>query len=139
MKIPSLGDLYAALDLLRETLHTQSIREWFKEDFWMRTQVALEHIPALFHHAYTVETTYTIQIKDDSTGHVEYMELTELQIRDRFGDAVWEAAASARIANGGEDVYIGNSDLQNTWSDFLGSELEDVRWGQWEYDDDEFN
>lgn len=135
MKIPSLDEIYAARNMLRETLNTPTLREWLKEDFWIRTTIAIQAIPSVFVHAWTVEPTYTVEVKD-AMGTTQ-LNLTEREIRDMYGDAVFEEASRQMVENPGEDVYVRDSDIPNSWEEILGDAFGDQQWGTWGFLDPE--
>lgn len=121
MKSPS-----ALLQDLRKTLGTRSLRRWFREDFVLRTKIAMEQVPKLFAHAYTVRSTYTVRLYED--GEYVDLEMTEEQIRDEFGDRAFEDA-EAQVRTG-EDAYVRLSDYA-TPEDYFDYDDAYQQWGVW--------
>jgi hypothetical protein len=116
---------------LRKTLNTNSLRDWMRNEFPMRTGVALRHIPSVFYRAYTIEPTYTVRIFNHDSGTIEEQDLTELQIRDRFGDLAWEESLRQFADNNDGNAYVDLNDFDNLWGEPPDGDWEAVMWGDW--------
>jgi hypothetical protein len=124
-----LEKLEDKLDALRKTLGTRSLREWIKKDLVLRTKLALNHIPGVFYHAYTVAPIYTVRLYNPDTGDVSERGMTELEIVEQYGELAWEEAL--RQFEVAEDVYIDLNDVDSLWGPADPQEWQDLRWGDW--------
>ena len=126
------------LEDLRELLNTPSLRRWFQEEFWIRTKSVFAAVPILIKHAYTSPATYEVRIVDPETGEVEEHKYTEQEIRDLYGDKVFEDAYS-QLPDGG--AYVNLSDYGTPLEQILDEVENDMAWGTWDswQDEDEPN
>lgn len=107
------------LDKLRRTLNTDSLRRWLREEFPTRWRAFTAAVPIMFEHAMTAPPTYTVVVHNDD-GTVEEVQMSEMELRESFGDGAWEEAMR-QYENGVTDPYVSMRDLQdqfvNEWQE----------------------
>ena len=124
-----MSKISEALDKLRSTLNTPSLRRWLREEFLTRTKVLfVTGIPYTIQYVYTSPAQYTVLLHDPITGEVEEVKMTEAEIRAEFGDQVFEEAY-AQLSDG--DANVDLSDYERPFHQILAEVEEELTWGEW--------